>query len=566
MARVDGQDAGGAVSGCSGCAVEGDVLQEALPFSAPRNGDHPACEKLSDRGLRMSEVWTACDILIDRVAGLSKNSPMASSSNPTTNDCMAHRLQPGDIVADKYKVEHVLGRGGMGLVLAAEHMQLRERVALKFLTSKTDRDSASNERFMREARVTAKLRSEHAARVTDFGVLDDGTPFMVMEYLEGRDLKQELAAGGPMPVEVVVEYLVQACMGLAEAHARGIVHRDLKPSNLFLTHRPDGTPLIKIMDFGVSKMRDVDETDQELTREGTLLGSPKYMAPEQLRASGTVDARADVWSLGAIAYELLSGRPPFQAESTAALCFMVLSDHQPAPLVGEVPGVTEALQSVVFDCLERDLTKRVSDVATLVDRLADAVGNDALHDVAARIDGILEGTTRDHVAVHELASTGSYSARRRTRDVRSAATSATVPGTASVAAPQKKRVPMPFVVAGLVVTAAVGILVYRSTRASGEPVAEHAAQPPANQTPPSTASVATAPSAVPAVSNAAPPASTVVAAGSSAAEPVPAPPTTRHPKGPGPRGAPPTTTQEPPAPPPTSTATKKPSNPFDDRF
>jgi len=491
---------------------------------------------------------------------------MASSSNPTANDCMAHRLQPGDIVADKYKVEHVLGRGGMGLVLAAEHVQLRERVALKFLTSKADRDSASNERFMREARVTAKLRSEHAARVTDFGVLDDGTPFMVMEYLEGRDLKQELAAEGPLPVEVVVEYLVQACMGLAEAHARGIVHRDLKPSNLFLTHRPDGTPLIKIMDFGVSKMRDPDEMDQELTREGTLLGSPKYMAPEQLRASGTVDARADVWSLGAIAYELLSGRPPFQAESTAALCFMVLSDHQPAPLAGEVAGVTEALQNVVFSCLERDLTRRIPDVATLVDRLADALDNEALHDVAARIDGILEGTTRDHVAIHELASTGSYAARRRTRDVRSAATSATVPGTASVAAPHTKRSHLPFVIAGIVVFVAVGILLYRSTRSSGDSTGDHAARPVDSQAPPSSASVVTAPSASPVTPSAPPPASTVVEAGPSAAEPGPATPATRQPRVPRPRGAPPTTTQEPPAPPPTSTATKKPTNPFDDRF
>lgn len=311
-------------------------------------------------------------------------------THPAQTECLADKLVAGDVVGGKYRIESVLGKGGMGLVVSAMHLHLEEKVALKFLTGSADRVPAARARFLREARITAKLRGEHAARVSDFGALDDGTPFMVMEFLDGVDLRQLLESQGALPVETAVHYVAQACEGLAEAHALGIVHRDLKPSNIFLTKRPDGTDLVKLVDFGISKVRSAqDGQDVELTAAGAILGSPKYVAPEQLRDSGRVDARADVWSLGAILYEMLAGHPPFDGESAASLCYVILSDRMPEPLVGRVDGVSQALEDLVLRCLCRDLEQRTSDVAALVADLHHATGFDGLDGVSKGIASML---------------------------------------------------------------------------------------------------------------------------------------------------------------------------------
>jgi serine/threonine-protein kinase len=310
------------------------------------------------------------------------------------NDQSPSRLDKiaiGDVVADKYRVEEVLGRGGMGLVVAAEHLQLRERVALKFLRLEPDTASEFHSRFVREAQVTAKLRSEHVARVRDFGLLEDQTPYMVMEFLEGSDLRKILKAFGKLPLDTAVDYAVQACEGMAEAHALGIVHRDLKPSNLYLTRRPDGSDLVKILDFGVSKMMLMQDADRdELTAAGVLLGSPRYMSPEQLRGSSEVDGRADIWSMGAILYEFLAGRPPFLAGSTAALCVKILSEELPPPLSEQRSDVPAELEQAVLRCLQRDPDRRYADVGAFVAALDQALGQPWLTAAATRVAAVLE--------------------------------------------------------------------------------------------------------------------------------------------------------------------------------
>src|SRR5580700_4611207 len=236
----------------------------------------------------------------------------------------------GQVLAGKYRVERVLGRGGMGMVVAAEHLHLRQKVAIKFLLPDATDEVVA--RFLREARSAARIRSEHVARVLDVAELPDGAPYMVMEYLDGSDLSRVLRKRGPLPIEDAVDYVLQAGEAIAEAHMAGIVHRDLKPANLFLTTAADGSATVKVLDFGISK--DSNETNADeamaLTRTTAVLGSPYYMAPEQMRSTRGVDARADIWSLGIILYQLLTKSVPFKSESFVELALMVVNE-EPAP-------------------------------------------------------------------------------------------------------------------------------------------------------------------------------------------------------------------------------------------
>ena len=270
-------------------------------------------------------------------------------------------VQPGDLLAGKYRIERVLGRGGMGVVVAAVHEALDERVALKFLLPEALANQEAVERFLREARAAVKIRSEHVARVTDIGALESGAPYMVMEYLDGVDLARYLESRGPLPVPEAVEYMLQACEALAEAHALGIVHRDLKPANLFRIERVDGTPSIKLLDFGISK---VIAHQVALTQTSSMLGSPLYMAPEQMTSSKHVDARADVWALGIILYELLTGEPPFQGETLPEVCAQILTT-EPRPIRALQEEIPAELESVVARCLHKEREQRYGSVAEL---------------------------------------------------------------------------------------------------------------------------------------------------------------------------------------------------------
>ncbi|MCS6898323.1 MAG: serine/threonine-protein kinase [Myxococcales bacterium] len=317
---------------------------------------------------------------------VSTPAPPPASSEPRPS------IQEGDVIQGKYRVMRVLGRGGMGVVVAAEHLQLRETVALKFLTKREDGDLKEfQSRFQREARITAKLRGEHVVRTLDFGLLEDGTPFMVMEFLEGVDLRQILRTQGPFPLERALHYMIQVCEGLAEAHGLGIVHRDLKPSNLFLTTSPDGSELIKVLDFGVSKLASLqEEGDEPLTATGVLLGSPRYMSPEQLQSqTEQVDMRSDVWALGTILYELLVGQPVFPGSAAPAICAQILGD-KPLPRVkASRPEIPEAIDTILAGCLERNPAHRTPNVAVLAGQLLGVLGVPA-EQLVARLSAMIE--------------------------------------------------------------------------------------------------------------------------------------------------------------------------------
>src|SRR5579863_6621840 len=221
-------------------------------------------------------------------------------------------VQEGEILDGKYRVDRVLGVGGMGIVVAATHVALNQRVAIKFLLPAAVGNPQIIERFAREARAAVQIQSEHVARVTDVGTLPTGSPYMVMEFLEGSDLAAAIERGGAMPVAQAVGFVLQACEAIAEAHALGIVHRDLKPANLFLARRAGRDPMVKVLDFGISKTKDAAAG---LTQTSSVMGSPYYMAPEQMMSSKDVDVRSDIWALGIILYELLSGKAPFQGDT-----------------------------------------------------------------------------------------------------------------------------------------------------------------------------------------------------------------------------------------------------------
>ena len=282
-----------------------------------------------------------------------------------------HAYQPGQILAGKYRVDRTLGVGGFGVVVAAMHLQLEERVAIKILLPEAIKSPAASERFLREAKAAVRIRSEHVARVTDVGTFagpDGGqTPYMVMEYLEGCDLSTLLKARGAQLVPDVCEWIMQSCEAIAEAHALGIVHRDLKPANLFLTHRVDGAPCIKVLDFGISKI--ATESDKAMTKSSDVMGSPYYMSPEQMRSTRAVDARSDIWALGAIVYELLAGAPPFDGETMTALIVNIMQDS-PRDLLTRRSDVPRPLYDVVMRCLQKDPNNRFNDVSVLAHALA----------------------------------------------------------------------------------------------------------------------------------------------------------------------------------------------------
>ena len=277
-------------------------------------------------------------------------------------------VELGTIIAGKYLLDRVIGQGGMGLLVQATHLRLRQPVALKILLPHAAQDAGTVQRFLREARAAVQLRGEHIARVLDVGALDTGTPYMVLEYLEGIDLdrfpRDQLTIGS------LIDLTLQACEALAEAHALGIVHRDIKPSNFFITRDPGGTLFLKLLDFGISK---TPGATGKLTESRVMLGTPPYMSPEQVRASRKVDPRSDIWSLGVVLYELIEGRLPFEADAFSAMILRIVN-NRPAKLTARLPA---GLDRIVLRCLEKNPERRFQSTAELATALAAYAGSPA---------------------------------------------------------------------------------------------------------------------------------------------------------------------------------------------
>jgi serine/threonine-protein kinase len=283
---------------------------------------------------------------------------MGTSPNPS----IGLPVSQGQLVAGKYRIDYVLGERGTGVVMAAEHLALRQYVAIKVL--RTSATAEHVERFFREARAAASIASDHVVRVVDLDRLETGEPYIVMELLQGRTLAALLAAEGPMSVAQAVDYVMHACEAVGKAHAAGIVHRELKPANLFLTKDERGGPCVKVLDFGICKLAAGGSGGPSgwITAATTLLGSPLHMAPEQWVSATDVDARADVWALGTILYELLAGRPAFGGDDLGAVCDAV-QHREPVPLASLRGDVPVALENVIASCLAKQPERRPATAA-----------------------------------------------------------------------------------------------------------------------------------------------------------------------------------------------------------
>ena len=282
--------------------------------------------------------------------------------------------QPGDVVVEKYRVDRVLGVGGMGCVVAATHASLGTPVAIKFLLARAAKNPSNIERFQREAQAAARIKSDHVAKVTDVGTLASGTPYMIMEFLDGEDVSERLKRGA-IAIPEACRYILQACEALAEAHAAGIVHRDLKPANLFLTPHPSGGHRVKVLDFGISKILAEPGVapGADLTKTSTLMGSPLYMSPEQMMSAKDADARADIWALGVILHELITGIPPFIGGTLPEICSKILT-APPTPLAQALPGAPPNLAAVLTRALAKKPDDRHPTLAELAVELAPFAG------------------------------------------------------------------------------------------------------------------------------------------------------------------------------------------------
>jgi len=365
------------------------------------------------------------------------------------------QVQAGDILAGKYLVERVLGAGGMGMVVSARHLQLDELVAIKFLLPELLDNEEAVVRFAREARAAAKIKGDNVARVTDVGTLANGAPYMVMEYLEGTDLAQRLKQRGPLPVDEVIDFVTQACEAIAQAHAIGIIHRDLKPSNLFVIRGPGGTDRIKVLDFGISKVTGPvgSAPDIAMTRTAAVMGSPVYMSPEQMESTRSVDPGTDIWALGVILYELLTGKIPFEGTTLPEVCVRIAT-RAPPPISTHRPDLPRGLEAAILRCLEKQRENRYRNVAELTSALAE-FGPRRARESADRVAKIIEPSALSEPALE------STRLSKRGEDSTAGGTMANWGQTAPHVARGRAKIVAAASVAGLLVAGALAFLLLR---------------------------------------------------------------------------------------------------------
>jgi serine/threonine-protein kinase len=295
---------------------------------------------------------------------------MSQSSAPPS-------IRPGGLVAGKYRVDAMLGEGGMGTVWAATHVELGQRVALKLISSELARSADLLARFRAEAKAAAQLSSRYVVRMYDSGVTEDGRPYIAMEFLNGESLEDRLARVGSLPLGATVRIVSQVCKALKLAHAQGIIHRDLKPANIYLAMTGDDEEVAKVLDFGIAKMLD-HERDHGATATGIILGTPLYMSPEQARALKTLDHRSDLYSLGMVTYRMLVGDPPFQGESFGDLVFSICT--KPLPSMHEqVPSLPPSLDAWFQTACAKDPNARFNTAEQMNEALWAASGLSASH-------------------------------------------------------------------------------------------------------------------------------------------------------------------------------------------
>jgi serine/threonine protein kinase len=282
--------------------------------------------------------------------------------------------EPGTLLMGKYRIERELGSGGMGVVLEATHVALGQAVAIKLLNAEHAREPDVVARFLREARIAATLPSEHIARVSDVGMTETGAPYIVMERLIGRDLEAEITQRGALPIAEAVDLMLEACEGVAMAHAHNLVHRDLKPANLFLAERPLRPRVLKVLDFGLSK----EDTGKNagLTGTDTVFGTPQYMSPEQIQSARNVDARSDQHALGMILYEMIAGQPPFSAPSVTQL-IVVIATHPPPHVRFVRPDTPRALDQAIVCAMAKRPSDRFANLAEFAAAIAPFGGPEA---------------------------------------------------------------------------------------------------------------------------------------------------------------------------------------------
>jgi len=409
----------------------------------------------------------------------------------------------GTVLAGKYRIERLLGEGGMGWVVVATHLHLEQRVALKFMhaaAASAQPDAVG--RFLREARAAARIQSEHVARVSDVGTLDNGAPYLVMEYLEGHDLDAELRRRSPLPTALAIDYALQACEGLAEAHAAGIVHRDLKPANLFLARKSDGSVRVKLLDFGISKLLPAvgaggSGADVGMTSTQALMGSPLYMSPEQLRSSKNVDRRTDIWSMGIILYEMLGGTAPYQADTLPEVCARILAEQPPSlgSLRADLPPMLEA---VVMRCLDKHPAKRFQDAGALAQALA-AFGGPEARVAAERVGRVVRASLP---SLPDARADASGPSAPMTAQAASGAVQTNVSfGTAGPVGPPRRSAVLPIAIGGAVVAlAAIAIGIAATHGRSGSTAAAAGGSASAAAATTAAAAASSAPSPTPAPS------------------------------------------------------------------